>query len=352
MFRKKSFFLETIIYEILVVLVSAVIFVSVFIITGYYLTFAHILHIEHYQLELIICLLFIHLCLTFIALIILQKKRQMELEGYMKTMLEFLNGEIAELPTFHESLGEEWQEAMELKRSMEIKVDKMEAAYRDKRDMLTYLAHDIKTPLANMVGYGKLLEEDLPLHKRKHYVGILNSNLAYLNELSEVFFTYLKFNLNEVPINPYILDVRIFFNQWLVDRAESFYHRVELNYGEMDFSTVETDPQILLRILENLMSNSEKYASEESSICITISCKDEKFNMEVTNSEATGDDINWNQATDKFYHGFRAGRYHNSSGLGLTIVRDMTRHLSGEFKIGMSDNRVVAEVKLPREIHI
>ena len=58
--------------------------------------------------------------------------------------------------------------------------------------------------------------------------------------------------------------------------------------------------------------------------------------------------VNWSMATSKFYRGDISRRANgNGSGLGLTIVNDIVKHLGGSFKIGEEDKCVCAEVSLP-----
>ncbi len=64
-----------------------------------------------------------------------------------------------------------------------------ELVYKEKTDLLTYLAHDIKTPLANMIGYITLLKtKKIFLKNKNKFVDVIYENIKYLNRLSEDFF--------------------------------------------------------------------------------------------------------------------------------------------------------------------
>lgn len=56
----------------------------------------------------------------------------------------------------------------------------LEQENRQKNDLITYLAHDLKTPLASVIGYLCLLDESptLPEDLRRKYIGITGKVLS------------------------------------------------------------------------------------------------------------------------------------------------------------------------------
>lgn len=59
-----------------------------------------------------------------------------------------------------------------------------------KNDLITYLAHDLKTPLASVIGYLSILDEapDMPAEQKAKYVGIALDKAYRLEELINEFF--------------------------------------------------------------------------------------------------------------------------------------------------------------------
>ncbi len=56
----------------------------------------------------------------------------------------------------------------------QLNAQKAQIEVERKNDLITYLAHDIRTPLASIIGYLSLLDEipDIPVEQRAKYVGI------------------------------------------------------------------------------------------------------------------------------------------------------------------------------------
>ena len=173
--------------------------------------------------------------------------------------------------------------------------------------------------------------------------------MKYLNRLSEDFFSYLKFNLNEIPINLMDVDIKIFFSQWEEEKRLSIKnHLLILEFLYLENSRIKTEPQLLLRIMDNLITNAVNYSIKETSININVETINRMLKISVINDVSKNLNVNWNMATSKFYRGDLSRRIsNNGSGLGLTIVNDIVKHLGGNFEIGEENQKVYAKVILP-----
>lgn len=71
-----------------------------------------------------------------------------------------------------------------------------------KNDLITYLAHDIKTPLTSVIGYLSLLDEakELPAMQRQKYIKITLDKAYRLETLVNEFFDITRFNLSTIPL--------------------------------------------------------------------------------------------------------------------------------------------------------
>ena len=265
-----------------------------------------------------------------IGTFIIQEKRFYVYNQYFESGLNYLKSEDKDLIPFHESLSKERDLFIELHNYNKELEKEYELVYKEKTDLLTYLAHDIKTPLANMIGYITLLkdEKNLSEEQKNKFVDVIYENIKYLNRLSEDFFSYLKFNLNEIPLNLTDVDIKIFFSQWEEEKSLSIKDH--------------------LRIMENLITNAVNYSVKGTSINIKVEEINGMLKISVINDVSPNLNVNWNMVTSKFYRGNLSRRIsNNGSGLGLTIVSDIVKHLGGNFEIGEENKRVCAKVILP-----
>ena len=97
----------------------------------------------------------------------------------------------------------------------------MESEMQRKNDLITFLAHDLKTPLASVIGYLSLLDEvpDLPLELRAKYTGITLEKAYRLEQLINEFFDIIRFNFQTIIVNY----ERIHLSYMLEQMADEFF---------------------------------------------------------------------------------------------------------------------------------
>ena len=354
---KKRFLVESIIYQILWLIISMTAFIVVFTLIESSITRSinaetdlGIFYVFYFNVGKYI-LIILGGVVMLSGMFEIQRRRFNKYNRYFESGFRYISGEDESILDFPESLSNEKMTFEKLKSHRVELERKYELAYREKTDLLTYLAHDIKTPLANMSGYITLLNEEeyLTDEQKKRFINVVYKNVKYLEYLSEEFFLYLKLSLNEIPLNLANVNIGIFFRQWEEEKGALVdNHKVILEMDELKSQHINTDPQLLLRVMDNLVSNAIKYSHLNSEIKIIISAQQEGLKICVKNIIDDNMSVNWSMATSKFYRGDISRRTcGNGSGLGLTIVNDIIKHLGGRFKIGQENNVVSAKVFLP-----
>lgn len=80
-----------------------------------------------------------------------------------------------------------------VKQTLQNRALEVQVAEQNKRDLVMYLAHDIKTPLTSVLGYLSLLNEapEMPDEQQRHYMKIALDKTYHLESLINDF---LKLN--------------------------------------------------------------------------------------------------------------------------------------------------------------
>ena len=356
MFKNKGYFIETVVYQIIWIITSFVISIGVFecIDIAVYNSLSskrfNSLQSAYFGLGRYGIIIFF-LLLIICGIFYIQKRRYDKYNRYIRSGFLYLTRECNDLIDFHESLSLERDVFVELRNYNNELMDKYEREYQEKTDLLTYLAHDIKTPIANMVGYITLLNEEKEISEqsKSKFINIIYENVQYLNQLTEEFFSYLKFSLNDIPLNLITFNIGIFFKQWEDEKRIIIKnHKLKLKIAEKDCIDVKMDPQLVLRILDNLTTNAINYSSDDSEIEVNVEIAKDILNIGIINTIKSDVIINWDMVKTKFYRGDLSRRRGESgSGLGLTIVNEIVNHLGGNFEINESDGKVFANVMLP-----
>ena len=155
---------------------------------------------------------------------------------------------------------------------------KKEREARDSNtELITAMSHDIRTPLTVLLGYLEMMKaevDELPL--LKEYIETSERTALRLKQLSDDMFKYsLAFgnSLDNIVLEPY--DAGMLFEQMLAEHVlllrENGYNAVVNNelFALAEGTVVVTEPQNLMRILDNIFSNVRKYADPEKPVTIT-----------------------------------------------------------------------------------
>lgn len=223
---------------------------------------------------------------------------------------------------------------------------------RRKDDLVTYLAHDLKTPLASVVGYLSLLEEapDLPVEQRARFTGIALDKAHRLDALIEEFFDITRFDFHDIVLTRGYVDLSLL----LAQVADEFYpilteqgKRVEVQAPAS--LTVLIDGDKMARVFNNVMKNAIAYSYEGSTI--RISADQERDGGVIVRFENQGDPIpapKLGMIFEKFYR-LDAARATNrgGAGLGLAIAKEIVNAHGGTIGCESTPEHTVFTIVLP-----
>jgi two-component system sensor histidine kinase VanS len=220
-----------------------------------------------------------------------------------------------------------------------------------KNDLITYLAHDLKTPLASVIGYLSLLDEaqDMPVEQKAKYVGIALKKAYRLEELINEFFEITRFNLQSIVLNRGKIKLAFMLYQM----ADEFYPMLAPQGKQVDIHVPDDlilvgDADKLARVFNNIMKNAIAYSYENSVIDISAAQQGEDVVITFTN---LGDPIPAHKLEtifDKFYR-LDSARSANTggAGLGLAISKEIITAHGGTIMAESSLEHTVFTVKLP-----
>ncbi|QOS68200.1 HAMP domain-containing histidine kinase [Eggerthella guodeyinii] len=199
------------------------------------------------------------------------------------------------------------------------------AAEENKRDLrrgLTYLSHDIRTPLSGAQGYAQLLADEQDETERARYLDVVERRLDDVSGLLDQLYAYAQVQDPDYRIERERVDV----SQVLMESLASLYAPFKERGWTPDIQLADaplialSDGDSLGRIFRNLVVNALRYGSEAPRIvqggtAIT-------FSNRVANPEA----IDAERLFERFYQG-DAARAGDGSGLGLAIVAQLAKAL-------------------------
>ncbi|MHB8130491.1 MAG: sensor histidine kinase [Mobilitalea sp.] len=196
-----------------------------------------------------------------------------------------------------------------------------------KNELITSVAHDLRTPLTSIIGYLDLVSsKDLSQDTQRKYIGIAYNKSKRLEKLIEDLFTFTKFNFGEVKATYTEVDMVKLLNQ-LVDE---FYPSFAEYHLEYEFTTtnssavIKADGDLLARAFANLISNAIKYGKDGKNILINL-CKNEvEVVVTITNYGEVIPTEDLKRIFQRFYR-VESSRSSETggSGLGLAIAQSI-----------------------------
>lgn len=205
-----------------------------------------------------------------------------------------------------------------------------------KNELITSVAHDLRTPLTSIIGYLDLVSsKQFTEETRKKYVEIAFSKSKRLEKLIEDLFTYTKFNFGEVKAYYHEVDMVKLIDQLL----DEFYPSFTDNKLEYDFKTshysavIQADGDLLARAFANLIGNAITYGRGGKYILLDLNRNEDSVMISITNY---GEVIPKKDLELIFRRFYRVESSRSSetggSGLGLAIAQSIIEMHGGTIK--------------------
>ncbi len=225
-------------------------------------------------------------------------------------------------------------------------------AEQRKNDLVVNLAHDIRTPLASVIGYLNLLDEasDMPEDQRTKYIGITLEKAYRLEQLIEEFFEITRFNLSSIVLNK----GKINLSYMLAQIADEFFPMLAPGEKQVQVHAPEElilwgDADKLSRVFNNILKNAIAYSYDKSIIDITATAGDGQVILKFVNS---GDPIPAQKLETIFERFYRLDSSRSSqtggAGLGLAIAKEIVVAHKGSITAESEAGKTTFTVVLPQ----
>lgn len=218
---------------------------------------------------------------------------------------------------------------LEKSRRQFIKLQKAETA---SRQLLTNLSHDVRTPLASLIGYLESLDSQTA-KDREEYTHVAYRKALDLQELIDTLFQWFKLTSHEQLYQMKVYDINELTREILIEHIPVFEKK------QISFSVNIPDNECFLnidkmayaRIINNLLSNAVKHGKCS---LIEIKIRENKDYAQILVSN-NGTAIPYDELPLIFerLHKCDISRSETGNGLGLAIVRELTNVMSGEITV-------------------
>ena len=145
---------------------------------------------------------------------------------------------------------------------------------RSKEELITYVSHDIRTPLTSIIGYLGLIE-NRQYHNEEEmlkYTHTAYIKAVQMKALVDDLFEYTKVRQTDRPLNIVSVDMGAMLEQLGASfELEAQKKGMVIHLDEPTKPLmIEADPELLARVFNNLLTNALKYGSDGKNIFINL----------------------------------------------------------------------------------
>ena len=294
--------------------------------------------------------------LVFSAAFLLLQHRSMEYIGKISSAMQSISE--GDLNTYVEVVGDDEFSAMaeNLNKMVADIRDLMERereAERTKNELITNIAHDLRTPLTSIIGYLELLNGGkggtIPPELEKKYIAIAYTKSKRLEKLIEDLFGFTKMTYGKMAMKVSQVDIIKLLSQLLEEFYPSFADK-NLTYelsSNVPAMVITADGNLLARLFDNLINNAIKYGAEGKRILVKVHATEEIVTVSVVNYGHVIPEQDLPLIFNKFY---RVEQSRSAStggtGLGLAIAKNIVEMHGGTIQVSSDLNGTVFTVKL------
>lgn len=220
-------------------------------------------------------------------------------------------------------------------------------------DFVSTVSHELKTPLAGIQNYGTMLQQ--PGLSEEQRLDYAREVTAASRRMASLITNILKLNkLENQRIAPAVktYDLGEQLCECLLGFEDAWERKgLEVETDLEDGILVDTDPELLALVWNNLFSNAIKFTEPGGTISLKLTSDGDWAEVTVADTGCGISEDTGKRIFDKFYQG-DTSHATQGNGLGLALVKRVIDLVSGEIRVSSQVGKGSAfTVRLARSSH-
>ncbi|MFD1020236.1 sensor histidine kinase [Thalassobacillus hwangdonensis] len=210
-----------------------------------------------------------------------------------------------------------------------------------RKSFISNVSHDIQSPLLNIKGYARLLEdESLTKEERTAHINIIREETDRLSKLARQLLVLTSLDQKNsfiktepVPVSQQLKEI-VQKYRWMLEDKD-----LSLNY-KLPEAHVSGDASMLYAAWENLFTNAVKYTPPGGRIDITLEEKQNEVTILFKDTGIGMTEEDQLHIFERFYRADQARtRATEGTGLGLSIVKQVIELHNGEIQVSSAPGK-------------
>ena len=217
-----------------------------------------------------------------------------------------------------------YKEAADLNNTLVQAANDIQKADKAKRDLISNVSHDLRTPLTMIGGYGEMMI-DLPEEKTDENIQVIVDETKRLNALVNDLLDMSRLQDGRIVLHKEVFDISALLKTQLqkydVYRMQEGY---TIESELLDAIYVNADKKRIEQVINNFLNNAVNYGGEAKHIIVREIKKENTVRIEVQDFGEGIDPKDLDNIWDRYYKVDKEHvRVANGSGIGLNIVKQL-----------------------------
>ncbi|WP_242874764.1 sensor histidine kinase [Clostridium pasteurianum] len=224
---------------------------------------------------------------------------------------------------------------------------KIKRLNRNFRQSITNISHDLRTPLTTASGYVQMLQASAVDKEQQEYLAIVLERQNMVKILLEQLFEYVRIESGEIVYKHIPIDAKKIFMDILVMYYDDFYKKGQEPTVHLPEKPcmIQGDEQGVKRIFSNVLFNAIVHGKGEYCFEVQEVGRSYAFTFSNFSEPMTKDDLDYifkrSYTKDK-------SRNKKTTGLGLTIAREITKRLNGTIEAFYNNGKFSIYILFPK----
>jgi two-component system, OmpR family, sensor histidine kinase VicK len=207
------------------------------------------------------------------------------------------------------------------------------AVSRAKDEMVSLVSHELRTPLASLLGFTELLySRDLSEAQRKLYLGVMLREGRRLTDLINDVLHLQRLDAGHQDLNLAPADVKALIQRAVAAAGEDIQRPIDVQVSA-PLPLVMVDPDAILQVLANFLSNARKYSPDGGLILVSAHAVGDMVEIDVQDHGLGLPHDALPRLFGTFYRVDSGDhRLIKGTGLGLAIIRRIVEAHGGQVR--------------------
>jgi len=208
---------------------------------------------------------------------------------------------------------------------------------RNNDRMLAVLGHDLRAPIANLIGISDMaLEDEMPQAEFTTYIKLINQQSNHVLDLLETTLNWSRMNFNNIHVHAETIQAHTCIESILTIYKPSITAKnISVISTTAADATLFSDKEIVSMILRNLLSNAIKFTPNDGHIHIEFA--NNKLRITDTGIGMTSDKISSIVADN--YTSTPGTNNEIGMGMGLQLVQKLAKKIKAKLNIESQLNK-------------